>query len=373
MTITPPRLLGRVAVAGAVAITLSLAPAYAATSGHAPTAAGSTHVTAKKPAVTKKSLLHPKRKYFGVFAEGAPSSLGPLKSIKKETGKEPNLDVWYQAWNSNAATGTVNFDSGAAKQACAAGILPMLTWESWNTSVGGTTNPGVAYNQPAFAASKIAHGKYDKYIRNTARAIKRLGPHCPIALRFDQEQNGYWYPWGLKTAGMGKLKDTSKEFVKMWRHVWTIFHNEHVNNVLWVWSPNFQGVPPKGQPKLAASYPGNKYVDWVGIDGYYINKPTQTFAKLFGPTMQQIKPATSTKPWLIAETAVGTGPTKPKQITNLLKNVADRKEFNGFVYFDYYRNGVRSDWRFQETKASLRAFKAGVDKKAFGAAKRGSL
>jgi mannan endo-1,4-beta-mannosidase len=360
----PPGFVKHLAAAGAIALALSLASACGASGHPAKTAA-----TSAGP--SKTSLLHPNRKYYGVFADGAPRSLGPLNSIKEETGKEPNLDVWYQAWNSNAATGTVNFDSGAAKQACAAGILPMLTWESWDTSVAGTTNPGVAYNQPAFAATKIIDGDYDAYIRNTANAIKAID--CPLAVRLDQEPNGYWYPWGLQTKGMGSSKDTPKRYIAMWRHVWTIFHDQHVNNVLWVWSPNIQGRPHKGVASLRASYPGNKYVDWVGIDGYYINEPQQTFAKLFGPTIKQIKSVASTKPWLIAETAVGTGPTKPKQITNLVTNVADRKEFNGFIYFDFYAKGVRSDWRFQQTAASLAAFKAAIANKTFGSGKPGTL
>ena len=201
--------------------------------------------------------------------------------------------------------------------------------------------------------------------------------NCPIALRFDQEVNGYWYPWGESTQGMpGTPTSRAKAYIRMWRHVWRIFQNQHANNVLWVWSPNFQGPKHPGVPALTTAYPGNKYVDWVGIDGYYYNTPGQTFKNLFGSTMHQLKPAAAHKPWFIAETGVGTYPNaseKPRQIKNLLASVAHRKKFNGFVYFNQFKPYDRSDWRFDSNQASLKAFRAGIHRKIYASGKPGSF
>lgn len=359
------RVARRFAMASAIALALPLAAACAA-SGHRQSNIATIKTAATTASPSKHSLLHPKRKYYGIFVNGAPASMAPINSIKNETGKKPNLDVWYQAWGAGARHGEVNFYSAGAKALCKAGILPMYTWESWDPSSDNS-----AYAQQSFATKKIIDGDFDAYIRNTADAIRAI--HCPIAVRFDQEQNGYWYPWGLTTAGMGSLKDTPKQYVEAWRHVWRIFHNQHANNVLWTWSPNYQGLSHPKLPSLKATYPGKKYVDWVGIDGYYFNNPNQTFAHLFNPTIHQIKPFASGKPWIIAETGVGSSSKKPKQIANLLKSVAHRKQFNGFVYFDYHQAGTRAYWPFQQTAASLRAFKAGIASKRYGAAKPGSL
>jgi hypothetical protein len=360
---------GHITAASAVALTLVVAAACSASS-HASVPAASNHGAVATAHPSKSSLLHPKRKYYGIFDGSSPASLAPIDKIAGETGKKPNLVMWFQDWGSGAASGKVNFAPKAAEDACAAGILPLYTWESWNTAAH-SSNPSSPYAQPAFAAKRIVSGAYDSYIRNTAKAMRAT--HCPIVVRLDQEQNGYWYPWGLETTGMGSLRDTAQEYVMMWRHVWRIFHNQGATNVLWMWSPNFQSRPGKGQPKLSKSYPGNKYVDWVGIDGYYVDNPKQTFSKLFGPTVKQLTPVAASKPFIVAETAVGTGSTKPRQITNLLTSIAKSKRFNGFVYFDYYANGKRSYWPFQQTAASLAAFKAGIDKSAFGAAKPGTL
>jgi hypothetical protein len=344
---------------------------------------------ASKPiTINKNKLLHPHHKYYGIFTSSAPSNMTsvtgqpPDTSVTSETGKQPNLDLYFQAWNAGSKQGTSNFSVKTAENACGQGLLPMYTWESWDTSQRGTNShrgtdiPGVLWAQKPFAPHKIIAGKFDAYIRATADRMKTLP--CPIAVRFDQEPNGYWYPWGEATDGMPG--DTpairAARYVKMWRHVVDVFRSEGATNVIWVWSPNFQSLAHAGYPDLSASYPGNDYVDWVGIDGYYYNNPTQTFKGLFGPTIQQLKPFAGTKPWLIAETGVGTysdSSTKPRQITNLLNAVAARKRFNGVTYFDEDKANDRSNWKFDSDQSSLEAFKAGIDNPVFAHGKPGSF
>jgi mannan endo-1,4-beta-mannosidase len=368
----------------AVGAALFIAPAPALSVGAsapaAPTALAAPNLAAHPP--SKKALLNPAHKYFGVFIQGAPHSLSRLdssrnpESVKAETGKTPNLDMWFQAWDADATSGKSNFPTRDARAACSAGILPMMTWESWNTSVTSSANPGPAYAQKAFAAKTVTSGKYDIYIRNTALAIKSAG--CPVAIRFDQEANGYWYPWGLTNQGMGSLRDTPKQYIAMWRHVWNVFHTAGATNVLWVWSPNILSGSA-GQASLKASYPGSKYVDEVGIDGYFFAGTPTTFATRFGPTMAQLKFAKA-KRWMIAETAVGgAGPQssnithKPTEITNLLDAVAANKQFNGLVYFDQFKSTAHANWLLNENAASERAFKAAINKKTYASAKPGTL
>jgi hypothetical protein len=346
--------------------------------------------SAKPITINKNKLLHPSHKYYGIFTAGAPANMSSVtgqppattNSVTTETGKQPNLDLYFQAWNAGSEKGKTDFSLRTAENACAAGLLPMYTWESWDTSQRGTNShrgtniPGVLWAQKAFAPHKIIAGDFDPYIRATADLMKTL--QCPIAVRFDQEPNGYWYPWGETTDGMPGATPAIRaaRYVKMWRHVVTIFRNQGATNVIWVWSPNFQSLAHAGYPDLSASYPGNGYVDWVGIDGYYYNNPQQTFKGLFGPTIQQLKPFAHTKPWLIAETGVGTYPdstTKPSQIRNLLNAVAGRKRFNGVTYFDEDKANDRSDWKFDSDQDSLAAFKAGIANPVYAHGKAGSF
>ncbi len=83
--------------------------------------------------VDKKALLHPARKYYGISMAGVPASVTtPITTISQETKKRPNLVMYYQDWGAGAAKGKPNFNTTDAENACAAGMLPMVTWESWN-------------------------------------------------------------------------------------------------------------------------------------------------------------------------------------------------------------------------------------------------
>jgi mannan endo-1,4-beta-mannosidase len=312
-------------------------------------------------------LLSPAQKYYGVYVSQAPSLMAPINKVTQETGKQPNLSLFYESWGAAATTDTSNINLGAIENACDNGMLPMLTWETWNTSVNGP-NGGPAWSQPNFSPATIASGAYDSYIEASAEKIKSL--NCPIALRLDQEFNGYWYPWGLNTAGMN---NTPADYVAMWRHIHDIFNSVGATNVLWVWSPNVQSTKHKSLPDLSASYPGDNYVDWVGIDGYYLNNPTEKFGDLFQPTINQLKTFVSDKPWIIAEAGVGSGASKPAQIKNLVHAVARRRRFNGLNYFDINKPSSGSDWAIDETQASLDAFKSAINSPVYGAGTPGTL
>ena len=67
------------------------------------------------------------------------------------------------------------------------------------------------------------------------------------------EMNGDWFWWGGK--------DPAK-FIKVWRHMFDYFtRTKGLDNLLWVYAPN-QG------PNTARYYPGDRYVDLVGLDAY---------------------------------------------------------------------------------------------------------
>jgi hypothetical protein len=302
-------------------------------------------------ALSKQQLLHPKRKYYGISLAGAPRSMAPIRKVTTEVGKKPSLALFFEAWG--PANHPTPVDTTPITNACHAGILPMLAWESWNPP---------SYTQPAYSLHAIASGTYDRYIRASAAAI--AATHCPVALRLDGEFNGFWYPWGHTTAGM---HNTYRGFRLMWRHVWSIFRAQGATHVLWVWAPNFV-TKANRSVSLKKLYPGGAYVDWVGIDGYYTH-PTSTFSRMFRLTIQELTNIAPKKPWMLSETGVGSsvGAQKPALISNLLASVAADKRFNGFVYFDQHKSSDRSDWRFDATvpSDSLSAFKSGVGRQVY--------
>jgi mannan endo-1,4-beta-mannosidase len=259
-------------------------------------------------------------KFFGVEAEGAPS-LAPVTAFANSVGKRPDLVGQYLAWSSS-------FDARAVSAAWSYGALYYIAWEPYDTSV-----------------QAIADGQSDAYITRFADAVRAL--NLPVAISFGHEMNGNWYPWGSGQT-------TASEFVAAWRHIHNLFIQAGASNVIWVWNPNIINATP--QVQLSQYWPGNSYVDWVGITGYFPISGPETFASVYGPTMTEIKQFTS-KPIIIAETSVETGPSEVQAVHGLVAGVRRRPGVLGFIWFDFNKAGV--DWQL-ETRPAVRDAMAGA-------------
>jgi hypothetical protein len=260
-------------------------------------------------------------KFFGVEAQGAPS-LVPVASFAASVGKKPDLVGQYLAWNSS-------FDAKAVSAAWSYGALYYMAWEPYGTT-----------------AQAIADGQSDAYISRFARAVRAL--NLPVAISFGHEMNGNWYPWGTGQT-------SAAQFVAAWRHIHNLFIQAGASNVIWVWNPNvINGVPQVG---LRSYWPGDSYVDWVGITGYFPSSGGETFASLYGPTMTEIKQFT-TKPIIIAETSVQTGPSDTLAARSLVAGVRRHPGVLGFIWFDFDKAGV--DWQVESRPAVRAAVAAGV-------------
>jgi mannan endo-1,4-beta-mannosidase len=151
------------------------------------------------------------------------------------------------------------------------GNVPVLTWQPLICSSSGT---------PSDVDFRISAGDYDSYIDQFADRLKSFlsGPDGVfgtsddrrIYIRFGHEMNGNWYPWSATVSGQSPV-----QFVDMWRHVHSIFDAKGIDasHVQWVWCVNSKDA--SSLYTAEQYYPGNAYVDWIGIDGY--NYGDQTF------------------------------------------------------------------------------------------------
>jgi mannan endo-1,4-beta-mannosidase len=131
----------------------------------------------------------------------------------------------------------------------------------------------------------------------------------------------------------------------------TLFRAAGARNVTWLWTVNvIDSVGSIRDP--APWWPGNSYVNWIGVDGYY--KQSSTFAPLFGPTIKAVR-ALAHDPVLVAETGVAPAADKPAEITNLFAGVR-AYGLVGLVWFNAI--GIR-DWRL-DGPAATGAFRRGA-------------
>jgi mannan endo-1,4-beta-mannosidase len=237
--------------------------------------------------------------YLGVYTAGVPSSYGGVTAFTNATGARPDVVMYYSGW-------FVPFPVGFATTAATNGAVPL-----------------VQMNPDGISVAAIATGRYDGYLSAYAEAVKNY--RHPVILSFGHEMNGPWYDWGYRHT-------PAQEFVAAWRHIVTLFRVLGAGNVTWLWTINIVNNTRSGTiPPPASWWPGSSYVNWVGIDGYYLESSWQ-FDSLFGPTIEQVRAFTG-DPILIAETGATQASGQPTKIAQVFAGIR-LYGLLGFVYFD---------------------------------------
>jgi beta-mannanase len=274
---------------------------------------------------------------FGVATGGGRDATSGVAAVAGKAGKAPGLVNVYRSFADPFAAAPV-------PQIASTGALPMVTWEPWDPA-GGT-------HQPKFALRLVAGGRYDAYARAWALAARAYGR--PLLLRFAPEMNGDWTPWSAGVNG-----NSASDYVRAWRHLHDLFRNVGASNVSWVWSPN---VVFRGSTPLTSLYPGDAYVDWIGIDGYNWGTSRRGrswvgFDRLFGPTLQQVR-RLARKPLMLSEVAsTERGGDKAVWISDFFRALDRNRDVLAFVWFDFDKE---TDWRISSSASARSAFARGV-------------
>ena len=155
----------------------------------------------------------------------------------------------------------------------------------------------------------IGRGVWDEYFVQAALSVREFGG--PVFISINHEMNGNWYPYSQAYPGS---RTTSADYVAAWKRIVGIFRKNGANNVAWVWSPN---VPDVGGIGYAAYYPGDDYVDWIGVSLYSGNAAT-AMNEIYGEYAEK-------KPFFITEWA--TAPEKNRYNPNFPGEVKWVKNF----------------------------------------------
>jgi hypothetical protein len=153
----------------------------------------------------------------------------------------------------------------------------------------------------------IRDGYCDSYIRLVAQELKDFP--FTFLIRFAHEMNISDQPYWV-----GHYNSGPELYIAAYRRIHDVFEDEGVTNVQWVWAPNFASYPDEEWNSLFNYYPGDQYVDWVGLSAYnyagWKNWPWWTLTDLFdSDRWEHVLPAVScryAKPILL-ETATVEG------------------------------------------------------------------
>lgn len=239
----------------------------------------------------------------------------------------------------------------------------MGSW--WTTLMSVAQSPGLAcvtWNFPGSqnTQASIAAGVDDAYITQCATDAHNWG--WPIFVRPNWEMNGWWYPWGPFDASQTPRPGCApSDYVNAWRHYRSIFASI-APNVSFVWCPHLwiqfwqTGTPPYLPTDL---YPGDAYVDWIGMDAYG-GASDWTYMQTgqgYGMNYWSSFAGSHGKPLMVCEWALSDGATGDSVtwMNNLTGWFLSNTVTAAICYFEF-NNGVGHDYRLENLPNSASAF-----------------
>ncbi len=280
--------------------------------------------------------------FFGVMTTNG--SEEELDRFEATVGQPPDVVQISIGWELD------RFDPTLIPRITAREALLSIAWEPWDY------RPDI-WLQPKYSLSNILDGDFDDYIDEWAQGLAATDQ--PVLLRLAHEANGDWYPWSE-----ARNANEPGEYVAMWRYVHERFDAAGADNVIWVWAPN---VNPFGTWPMAGIYPGDDYVDLVGLVGYWGHFGTTptvagSFASVFDTSINEIRTITE-KPIFISETAASNeGGFKAVWVADFAASIAERRDVVGFIWFEAFKE---DDWRVDSSPEALASFLEGLALPAF--------
>jgi beta-mannanase len=175
----------------------------------------------------------------------------------------------------------------------------MAGWQALNIS------PLITWDPISVKYTDVIAGKWDAYLTASALAAKSF--NGTLFMRPFHEFNGKYTSYGLANEGADATADAN--FIAAWQHMVTIFRQQGVTNVRWVWCYSNNSVPNEKQNPWndpVNAYPGDGYVDWVAFDAFNRGSlqngiPWQTFDQLIEASYAKAIGISPDRPVMIAE------------------------------------------------------------------------
>ena len=138
------------------------------------------------------------------------------------------------------------------------GGIVTFSWHPRNIVTGSdawdVSTPGIV---TACLEGGQKHEEFMLWLQRAADFMTSLGGDTPVIIRPWHENLGSWFWWG-------KDHCTNEEYIALFRQTKDYFDSRGLSNILWCYSPNGNC----GADAYMSRYPGDEYVDILGIDTY---------------------------------------------------------------------------------------------------------
>lgn len=148
----------------------------------------------------------------------------------------------------------------------------------------------------------------------------------PFFITTMHEMNGNWFSWGQKP----------NQFKDAWRKVWNIFEDTGANEyATWVWE--VYSIENKSADRPERYYPGDKYVDWIGLSAYsrsMFPSGQMSFSSITGLTYHDMRRSHPNKPVMMAEFGKTKGRYQARWLKEAFETIKSWPGMKAAIFWD---------------------------------------
>jgi len=261
------------------------------------------------PLLSEAQLMAPESgAYHAAYADFGPNADNVTVERIREFEALATKKIAWAYFGNDWFDGKIKFPSQNVEECIKAKVIPYIRLLPWSKAVGSVKEADPILHMDAFL-----NGDFDDQIRAYAAEVKTSGTH--IMLEFGPEVNGDWFPWNGRwngshsksTYGDPNHPDGPEKFRDVYRRIIDIFREAGATNTTWILHLDTAWSPRKEWNKAKYYYPGDDYIDWIGLSVFGAQLPNHNwynFVKKFKDFRTQIKEMTTNKPIMVSEFGV---------------------------------------------------------------------
>lgn len=296
------------------------------------------------------------------FGEWPDPDEDPIREFEETTGHDLHVVGIFVNW-----TMPFEYVQPNATYIATHGAAPMITWAPHLH-----TTPEIIDGSKTLHQADGETRTLDEHIESWAEGICELAmvSEQPVLMRPMHEMNGGWFTWGISYRGHdGAYPNSDESFQEAWIKIHDTFRDhcsqEHVK---FLWTMNHASTG-EGTTYMGA-YPGDKYVDYVGMDGYNWGGHTpwgwSTFDDLFGDVYCAITAQTDVPVLLPEWGSAEKGGDKAEWLRGSFDRIRSGEygQIVGSMYFHVDKHERESDsyveWGVDSSDEALAAYKTSL-------------
>lgn len=168
--------------------------------------------------------------------------------------------------------------------------------------------------EPVYKLQSIIDGQFDSDLLLWCKAARDYA--LPLLVEYGTEVNGEWFSWNGIWNGAGQTDDYGdpaepdgpERFRHAYRHIIQICRDVDARNITWVFHLNASDWPDEDWNAFENYYPGDEWIDWIGLSNYGAQTPMDEYWVDFRDEIDAVYPRlealATTKPIFIAEFGV---------------------------------------------------------------------